>query len=122
MTQVWLGTSETLGFRDLIVQYIDPFFAPVAEDETPTAKLQNSFGAAPIDPGMFEVYDDANGQLNAQAVLQRLPFDLPIEALSPVDWTKTKSFFFVVNDAQPSKQSDTGVTLIAVKTVSFNWK
>ena len=119
MAQIWVGYSKTLGFRDLIVDYIDPFFGPVDDGDDPVARLVAEFGAGPIGPGDFEAYDEAP---TAEEFLNSVPFSFPASELDAVDWSNARSVFFVVNAAQPRKWRDKNVEIVLVRDVTFDWE
>ena len=79
MTKIWVGYSQSLGFRDLITTYIDPFFGPVEDfDVEARGRLELEFGAVKSDPGSFEAYEktaENEGQFGLDYVLTRFPFE-----------------------------------------------
>ena len=91
MTQIWVGFSEVMGFRDLISEYIDPYFGPVEDGEEPIGRFEHEFGASRSEPGSFEVYEKL--QENEEAfdlafVLERFPFPDQPDGLTDIDWHK----------------------------------
>ena len=85
MAQVWVGYSSNLGFRDLIVANIDPFFAPVEDEDDPVARLVQDFGADPIGPGDFEAHERTDKALTPGAFLDSVPFSVPASELNGQD-------------------------------------
>ncbi len=122
MTQVWVGVSRTLQFRELIVQYIDPYFQPVAGDEDPVPFLVSEFGADRIGPGDFECYDGSDEPLSFERFQQLVPFHAALPGLEALDWDGIKSAFFVVNAAVPKKRSDANLQITDIVDVTFDWQ
>ena len=121
MAQVWVGYSSNLGFRDLIVAYIDPFFAPVEDEDDPVARLVQDFGADPIGPGDFEAHERTDKALTPGAFLDSVPFSVPASELNGLDWPNARTVFFVINAAQPRKWRDQNVEIVLVRDVTFDW-
>ena len=125
MTKIWVGVSETMGFRDLIVEYIDPFFGPVDEDDEPVGRFELEFGASEIRPGSFEVYEkpiEPEEEFDLAFVLARFPFPDCPPGLNAIDWAKAKSAFFVMSDNNPKLFADANVTITDVLDVKFDWE
>ncbi len=122
MTQVWVGVSRTLPFRELIVQYVDPYFQPVAEGEDPVPFLVSEFGADPIGPGDFECYDGASEPLSLERFQQLTPFHAALPGLEALHWDGIRSAFFVVNAAVPKKRSDANLQITDMVDVTFDWQ
>ena len=126
MSKIWVGYSESLGFRDLIITYIDPYFGPVEEDDDePVGLLELEFGASPSGPGSFEVYEKTPENENLfcfDDVLARFPFDEVPVGLRTINWSKTKTVFFIMNDREPKRATDGRVWITDVLNVKFVWE
>ena len=125
MSQVWIGFSEVLGFRDLIVEYIDPYFGPVEDEDEPVGRFERVFGASRNGAGSFEVYEkpmESDEDFDVEFVLRRLPFSERLNGLNEIDWCKAKTVFFMINDKEPIIYSDGTVTITDVLDVKFDWE
>ena len=125
MTQVWIGFSEVLGLRDLIVEYIDPYFGPVEDEDEPVGRFESAFGASRNGPGSFEVYEkvmESDEDFDVEFALRRFPFPDHPDGLNEIDWRNTKTVFFMINDKEPIIYSDGTVTITDVLDVRFDWE
>ncbi|MFY1713332.1 hypothetical protein J3366_17785 [Tritonibacter mobilis] len=126
MTKIWVGYSESLGFRDLIITYIDPYFGPVEEeDDEPVGLFELEFGASPNGPGSFEVYEKTPENENLfglDHVLARFPFEEVPVGLRTINWSKAKTVFFIMNDKEPKRATDGRVSITDVLNVKFEWE
>ncbi|OUD08489.1 hypothetical protein BVC71_13395 [Marivivens niveibacter] len=126
MSKIWVGYSESLGFRDLIITYIDPYFAPVeGDDDEPVGLLELEFGASRNGPGSFEVYEktpENENQFCFDHVLDWFPFEEVPLGLRTINWSKTKTVFFIMNDKEPKLATDGRVWITDVMNVKFEWE
>jgi len=126
MTKIWVGYSESLGFRDLIINYIDPFFGPVEDDDDePVSRFELEFGASPIGPGSFEVYEktpENQEQYGLDHVLALFPFAEAPAGLRTINWSKARTVFFIMNDNEPKLTTDGRVSITDVLDVKFDWE
>ena len=125
MTKVWVGYSEVLGFRDLIVDYIDPYFGPVDDNEEPVGRFERLFGAARSQPGSFEVYEKTSENddvFGYKYVLDSFPFSDRPSGLGGIDWRQVKTVFFMENTETPKMSTDGQVTITDVMNVTFDWE
>lgn len=126
MARIWIGYSESLGFKELIVSYIDPFFAPVSEkNDEPVGLLISDFGASQISPGDFEVYENdesPEAHFDFEHVMGLFPFSDRPHRLEGISWDKVRSVFFIRSNENPRKFHDDHVTITDTMDVTFHWE
>lgn len=126
MTKIWVGYSESLGVRDLIPTYIDPFFVPADEEnEEPVGRFELEFGASRNEPGSYEVYEkmpEDKEIFDLDYVLARFPFEEVPAGLRTIDWSKARTVFFIMNDKSPKRTTDGHVSITDVMDVKFEWE
>ncbi|CUH80108.1 hypothetical protein [Tropicibacter naphthalenivorans] len=126
MTKIWVGFSESLGFRDLIPTYIDPFYGPVEEhNDDPVGLLELEFGASPNGPGSFEAYEktpENEQQFGLEHIMTQFPFEEVPVGLRTVNWSNVKTVFFIMNDKDPKRTTDGRVSITDVLDVKFDWE